>query len=166
MGMNVGSGGDDEVMVDINTTPLIDVMLVLLIIFIITLPPQTHATKIDLPQNQEDQEPPTVDPVINQIYIDFDNTLLWNSEEVSGVTLRENLAASYADGMAQAIAAGVANENDSVEQRERDALPYMPEIHIQPDQLAIYETVDKVMAMVQQQRLQKMAIVGNEAYAN
>ena len=79
MGMNVGSGdgsGDPEVMVDINTTPLIDVMLVLLIMLIITIPIQTHAVKLNMPVGNP--PPPTEPPEVVTIEVDFDGTVLWN----------------------------------------------------------------------------------------
>src|SRR3546814_1005967 len=66
MAMSVGGGGDDEPMMDINTTPLIDVMLVLLIMFIITIPVQTHAVKLDLPQSTPQDNPPPIDPIKNR----------------------------------------------------------------------------------------------------
>src|SRR5450631_3415020 len=78
MAMNVGSGasGDPEVMVDINTTPLIDVMLVLLIMLIITIPIQTHAVKLNMPVGTPPS--PTVPPEVVTIELDFDGTVLWN----------------------------------------------------------------------------------------
>ena len=79
MGMNLrngGGSGDSEVMVDINTTPLIDVMLVLLIMLIITIPIQTHAVKLNMPAGNP--PPPTVPPEVVTIELDFDGTVLWN----------------------------------------------------------------------------------------
>ena len=79
MAMQVGGAdaGGGEPMVDMNTTPLIDVMLVLLIMFIITIPIQTHAVKLDLPVNDPNNPPPTeqVDPVINVLEVDFLNDI-------------------------------------------------------------------------------------------
>ena len=80
-----------EPMMDINTTPLIDVMLVLLIMFIITIPVQTHAVKLDLPQNQPDQTPPPIDPVKNKIVVMPNDAVLWNGSPVDLVTLRQYL---------------------------------------------------------------------------
>ena len=80
-----------EPMMDINTTPLIDVMLVLLIMFIITIPVQTHAVKLDLPQQQPNQTPPPIDPVKNTINIMPNNAVLWNGTPVDLVRLRQYL---------------------------------------------------------------------------
>ena len=140
MSMSVGGeGGDDAVMGEMNTTPLIDVMLVLLIMFIITIPIQTHAVKLDLPP--PNNAPTNVDPVFNQVDIDFLNNIYWNKQEVDMATLK-----SY---MKQSV-----------------ALPTEPELRLRPEALARYEVVDKVMAMAQQAGISKMGFVGNEAYAN
>src|SRR5512139_2837345 len=82
MGMQVGSGGsgDPEVMVDINTTPLIDVMLVLLIMLIITIPIQTHAVKLNMPVGTP--PPPTVPPEVILVEVDFDGTVTWNGDTI------------------------------------------------------------------------------------
>ena len=77
-----------EPMMDINTTPLIDVMLVLLIMFIITIPVQTHAVKLDLPVNQPNQTPPPIDPVKNKIVINAQDQILWNGNPVDPNQLR------------------------------------------------------------------------------
>ncbi len=139
MSMAVGDGGHDGAMVDMNTTPLIDVMLVLLIMFIITIPVQTHAVKLDLPA--PNNNPSNVDPVFNQVDIDFLSNIYWNKQEVDLPTLR-----SY---MKQAA-----------------ALPTEPELRLRPEALAKYEVVDSVMAEAQQAGIKKMGFVGNEAYAN
>jgi biopolymer transport protein ExbD len=73
-----GGGGDPEVMIDINTTPLIDVMLVLIIMLIITIPVQTHAVKLNMPVGNP--PPPTTPPVVIGIEVDFDGTILWNGD--------------------------------------------------------------------------------------
>lgn len=142
MAMAVGDGGGGGEMVDINTTPLIDVMLVLLIMFIITIPIQTHAVKLDLPSNQT---PPNVqqqiDPVINRIGIDFLNSIYWNDQEVDLATLR-----TYLDAAAK--------------------MDPQPEIHLKPEALARYEVVNRVMAQAQLSGVTKIGFVGNEAYAN
>ena len=140
MSMSVGGGGGDaQPMMDMNTTPLIDVMLVLLIMFIITIPPQTHAVKLDLPP--PNNQPIQVDPVFNQIDIDFLSNIYWNKTEVSFPTLKSYL-------------------------KQAAALPTQPELRLRPEAEAKYEIVDKVMAEAQQAGITKMGFVGNEAYAN
>jgi biopolymer transport protein ExbD len=139
MSMSSGGGGEGAPMMDINTTPLIDVMLVLLIMFIITIPIQTHAVKLDLPP--PNPLPQTVDPVFNQIDIDFLGNIYWNKTEVTLPTLNGYLK--------QAV-----------------ALPTEPELRLHPEGLARYEVVDKVMATAQQAGVTKMGFVGNEAYAS
>ena len=112
MAMNVGSGGgsgDPELMIDINTTPLIDVMLVLLIMLIITIPIQTHAVKLNMPVGQP--PPPGVPPEVVTIEVDFDGTLLWN-----GLVLPDRPAL---ETRLQAAA----------------ATPVQPEIHLRPNKL-------------------------------
>src|SRR6059058_3138504 len=80
-----------EPMMDINTTPLIDVMLVLLIMFIITIPIQTHAVKLDLPVNQPNQTPPPIEPIKNTVTINAQGQILWNGAPVSKPQLRAYL---------------------------------------------------------------------------
>src|SRR5260221_1217622 len=96
MAMTVGSagGGDPEVMVDINTTPLIDVMLVLLIMLIITIPIQTHAVKLNMPVGNP--PPPPTPPEVVLTEIDFDGTLLWNGDQIDRATLDQRLAGAAA----------------------------------------------------------------------
>ncbi len=134
-----GEGGDDAPMNDMNTTPLIDVMLVLLIMFIITIPVQTHAVKLDLPPPNNTPNQP--DPVFNQIDIDFLSNIYWNKQEVDEPTLRSYL-------------------------KQAAAMPTQPELRLRPEGLAKYEVVDRVMADAQQAGITKMGFVGNEAYAN
>ena len=140
MAMAVGGGESDEPMMDINTTPLIDVMLVLLIMFIITIPIQTHAVKLDLPQNDNTQQPPPVDPVKNKIVITPQGAVLWNGEQVDLVRLRQYLDLSQ-------------------------TMTPIPELHLQPDPAARYELVDEVLAVTKRAAVEKMGFVGNEAYA-
>jgi biopolymer transport protein ExbD len=139
MAISMGNKPEGEPIPDMNTTPLIDVMLVLLIMFIITIPVQTHAVKLDLPP--PNPNPSNVDPVFNQIDIDFLSTIYWNKTEVDLPTLRSYL-------------------------RQAAALPSEPELRLRPEALAKYEVVDKVMAEAQQAGVTKMGFVGNEAYAN
>ena len=140
MAMAVG-GAEDEPMMDINTTPLIDVMLVLLIMFIITIPIQTHAVKLDLPQDQPNQQPPPIDPVKNKIVITPQNQVLWNGTPIDLVRLRQYLDVTQ-------------------------TMNPVPELHLQPEPNARYELVDEVLAVTKRARVEKMGFVGNEAYAN
>jgi biopolymer transport protein ExbD len=133
------ASAEGEPMMDINTTPLIDVMLVLLIMFIITIPIQTHAVKLDLPQNQDQQQPPPIDPVKNKIVITPAGQVLWNGTPVDLVTLRQYL--------------------DLTQQMNP-----IPELHLQPDPNARYELVDEVLAVTKRAHVEKMGFVGNEAY--
>ena len=139
MAMSAGASAEGEPMMDINTTPLIDVMLVLLIMFIITIPIQTHAVKLDLPQNAENQPPPPIDPVKNKITIDPAGTIFWNASPVDRVTLRQYLDLTK-------------NMNPE------------PELHLQPDAQARYYIVDDVLAITKRAQITKMGFVGNEAY--
>jgi len=131
---------EGEPMMDINTTPLIDVMLVLLIMFIITIPIQTHAVKLDLPVDQPTNEPPPVDPVKNKVVITPEGAILWNGTPVSKLQLRQYLDLS--------------TQMDPV-----------PELHLQPDPNARYVLVDEVLAITKQAKITAMGFVGNEAYA-
>src|SRR4029077_20630881 len=95
MAMNVGpASGDSDVMVDINTTPLIDVMLVLLTLLIMTLPIQTHAVKLDMPVNPP--PPPPNPPPVVELDVEFDGTVTWNGQAVDAGTLDQYL---YAEGL-------------------------------------------------------------------
>ena len=135
------AGSDDEPMMDINTTPLIDVMLVLLIMFIITIPIQTHAVKLDLPQDQPNQQPPPIDPVKNKIVISPADQVLWNGTPIDLARLRQYLDVTQ-------------------------TMNPVPELHLQPEPNARYELVDEVLAVTKRARVEKMGFVGNEAYAN
>ena len=130
-----------EPMMDINTTPLIDVMLVLLIMLIITIPIQTHAVKLDLPVNQPNQPPPPIDPVKNIVVVTHDGNILWNGNPVSQPQLRQYL--------------------DITQQMNP-----VPELHLQPEASARYVLVDEVLAITKQAHVQKMGFVGNEYYMN
>lgn len=142
MSMQTASDNTEgEPMMDINTTPLIDVMLVLLIMFIITIPIQTHAVKLDLPVNQPNQPPPPIEPVKNVVSINAQDQILWNGGPVTEQQLRQYL--------------------DVTQQMNP-----VPELHLQPDATARYETVDKVLAITKQAHVQKMGFVGNEYYMN
>jgi biopolymer transport protein ExbD len=130
-----------EPMLDVNVTPLIDVMLVLLIMFIITIPIQTHAVKLDLPVQQNNPPPQVIDPVKNVLSINAQDQVLWNGAPVSMPQLRAYL--------------------DTTQQMNP-----VPELHLQPDATARYEIVDQVLAVTKQAHVQKMGFVGNEYYQN
>ena len=130
-----------EPMLDMNVTPLIDVMLVLLIMFIITIPIQTHAVKLDLPVQQNNPPPQVIDPVKNVLSINAQDQVLWNGSPVTMQQLR-----SYLDTTQQ--------------------MNPVPELHLQPDATARYEIVDQVLAVTKQAHVQKMGFVGNEYYQN
>src|SRR4029450_11180534 len=82
---------EGEPMMDINTTPLIDVMLVLLIMFIITIPPAPYAVKVALPQDTSNQPPPPIDPVKNKVVVTQGGAVLWNGAPVNLTQLRQFL---------------------------------------------------------------------------
>jgi biopolymer transport protein ExbD len=130
-----------EPMLDMNVTPLIDVMLVLLIMFIITIPVQTHAVKLDLPVNQPNQPPPPIEPLKNTVVVSANGDILWNGTPVSQQQLRQYL--------------------DVTQQMNP-----IPELHLQPDATARYELVDEVLAVTKRAHVQKMGFVGNEYYMN
>lgn len=143
MGMNVGSSsgdGEPEVMLDVNTTPLIDVMLVLLVMLIITIPIQLHSVNLDLPAGNP--PPPTKEPVVHEVFIDFDGTVFW-------------------DG--QALANHQAVE---VKLAEVAAEPDQSEVHIKPNKLVEYGNVAAVMAAAQRLGVKKMGMIGNEQFIN
>ena len=128
---------DDGPMMEINTTPLIDVMLVLLIMIIMTIPIQTHAVKIDLPQRPKDapQPPPQTDK--NKVYIDPTGQVFWNSEPVDDIRLQQYL-------------------------EQTKLAPIEPELHFQPDPAARYEVVDQVMAIIKRANITKLGFVGHQ----
>ncbi|MGN6155589.1 MAG: ExbD/TolR family protein [Sphingomicrobium sp.] len=139
--MSMQSTGDNpsgDPMLDINVTPLIDVLLVLLIMFIITIPVQTHAVKLDLPQDQN-QPPPPILPTKNKVVITAAGQILWNGTPVSPQQLRLYL--------------------DATQQMDP-----IPELHLQPEPNARYELVDEVLAITKRAHVSKMGFVGNEAY--
>jgi len=142
MGMNVGSDSttEDEGIVDINTTPLIDVMLVLLIMLIITIPLQTHSVSIDLPQGNPPPSSVQPDPVVDTVAIDFDNTITWNGEPVPDDAA---LQARFSEAAAQ---------------------PVQPEMHIHPDRLVSYKVVARVLADAQRLGVSKLGIMGSDQF--
>lgn len=138
MAMSVGNAsGESDVMVEMNTTPLIDVMLVLLTLLIITLPIQTHAVKLDMPQGNTN--PPLMKPVVVDLGVDFDGTITWNKQSVD----RETLKAYF------------------VKAAEQDP---QPEIHLAPNRLASYSVVAKVLADAQHLNVKKIGFTGLDQY--
>lgn len=142
MAMNLGSSGsgDPEMLIEINTTPLIDVMLVLLIMLIITIPIQTHAVKINMPVGTP--PPPPKPPIVVQIDVDFDGTVIWDGEALDNrnqLEQRLQLIAAQAD---------------------------QPEVHLRPNKLVTYKSVAMVMASAQRLGVTKIGLVGNEQFAN
>jgi biopolymer transport protein ExbD len=138
MAMSISTGGDGDPMADMNTTPLIDVMLVLLIMFIITLPVMTNNTRIDLPQG------PTGGPKPEAVSlsIDFDGTMLWNGNVVESFPQLEQYLRSAA---AQAV---------------------QPELHVRPDKRAKYDQVAQVLAMAQRNGIQRIGFAGQEQFSD
>jgi biopolymer transport protein ExbD len=141
MGMNVGPAGgskDPDVMIDINTTPLIDVMLVLLVMLIITIPIQLHSVNLNLPTGNP--PPPLVKPEIIKLDIDGSGVTYWNGEVVPDrATLEDKL-------------------------KDAAAMAVQPEMHLRPDKGARYEIVAGVMASAQRLGLTKIGIVGSEQF--
>ena len=140
MAMNVGSnaGGEPEVMMDINTTPLIDVMLVLIIMLIITIPVQLHSVNLNMPVGKA--PPAQKEPVVVTIDIDFDGTVLWNGEAIHD---RGVLESRLAQAAAQAD---------------------QPEVHIRPNKLVEYKSVAAVLASAQRLGVTKLGMIGNEQF--
>ena len=134
MAMSVGSASG-EAMCDINTTPLIDVMLVLLVTLIVTLPVMTHAVKLDMPNPNAQPPPPPVPPEVINLEIDGDGTVVWNGNPV----------ANYA-------------QLEGYFHAETDKDP-QPEIHMRPDRRARYDVVAKVLASAQHNHMRKIGFV-------
>jgi biopolymer transport protein ExbD len=141
MSMNVSSGGSDEPMCDVNTTPLIDVMLVLLVMLIVTLPIQTHAVKLDMPR-PTNNPPPPVQPEVIDIEIDFDGTIVYNGTPVADISTLD----SYF--------------------RRESAKDVLPEIHLRPNRRARYDVVANVMASAQRNNMVKMGFTNIAEFAN
>ena len=138
MAMTIGQAEDDDLNSQINTTPLVDVMLVLLIMLIITIPIQTHAVKLNMPVGIP--PPPITPPQVVTIDVDFDGTLIWNGETLSG---RPELEARM---------------------RGAAAMQEQPEIHLKPNKLVKYRNVAMVMASAQRLGLTKIGIIGYEQF--
>jgi len=140
MNLSAGAAGDPEVMIDINTTPLIDVMLVLIIMLIITIPIQLHSVNLNLPTGKA--PPPLAEPVVVTLDVDFDGTVLWNGEVL---------------GDAQALDARLQQAAAQADQ---------PEVHLRPNKLVAYRSVAAVMAAAQRLGVTKLGIVGNEQFVH
>ena len=139
--MAMSGGADDgEPMMEMNTTPLIDVLLVLIIMFIITLPIQTHAVKVDLPQN-DPRNQLQVNTDKNKVSIDPAGIVSFNGQAVDDTTLQQLLEQTM-------------------------TLPVEPELHFQPDPQARYEVVDRVLAVIKKSKVGKLGFIGNEQYRN
>ncbi len=139
--MAMSGGSDDgEPMMEMNTTPLIDVLLVLIIMFIITLPIQTHAVKVDLPQN-DPRNQTIVNADKNKIAIDPAGVVAFNGQPVDDATLKQLLV-------------------------QTTTLDPEPELHFQPDPTARYEVVDRILAVVKDSKVTKLGFIGNEQYRN
>jgi biopolymer transport protein ExbD len=141
MSMSVSSsGGDDDSMMDINMTPLIDVLLVLLIYLIINLPIATHAVKLDLPRPNPNAQKPLTEPVVIDLEIDFDGSYYWNGTAVADMATLDGYFRQAAKEDPQ------------------------PELHIKPNARARYDYVAKALASAQRNQLLRMGFVGQEAY--
>jgi biopolymer transport protein ExbD len=136
------SGGKDDgsPMMEMNTTPLIDVMLVLLIMFIITIPVATHSVDIDLPPATPPDTPPPIDPIKNKVSITPDGAITWNASPVTGGQLRSLLEQTI-------------------------TLPVEPELQYQPDPQASYDLSAKVLDIIKVSKVTKFGFVGNEMYS-
>ena len=140
MGMNIGSGsgGEVEPMMEMNMTPMIDVMLVLIIMFITTLPVANHAVNLNMPNNTPTAPPPEPPEVI-KIDVDFDGTISWNGEVVNRSQMEDRFVAAAAKNP-------------------------QPEIHLQPNRLVPYKAVAGVMASAQSRGITKLGMIGNEQF--
>lgn len=139
MSMNVGpASGEDDVMVEMNTTPLIDVMLVLLVMLIVTIPIQTHAVKLDLPIGSA--PPPDQQAAAITLEIDFDGTPIWNGTPVASRAQLDKYLEETANQVPQ------------------------PELHLLPNRLAKYDAVARTLADAQRLGVTKIGFVGNEEY--
>ena len=139
MSMSVGSSSEAEAMCDINTTPLIDVMLVLLIMFIITIPIMTHAVKLDMPM-PNNQPPPETRPEVIDLEVDFDGAVVWNGTVVGNLSTLENYL------------------------RQESGKDPQPEIHLRPDRRAKYGQVAVVLAAAQRNHMKKIGFVNTSEF--
>jgi biopolymer transport protein ExbD len=137
------SGGKDDgsPMMEMNTTPLIDVMLVLLIMFIITIPVATHAVNIDLPQAAPPTNQQVIDPVKNKLVLTTSDQILWNGAPTTEGQLVSLLAATK-------------------------QIDPEPELQFQPEEFASYDTANRVLKVIKGSGVTKFGFVGNEQFAN
>jgi len=139
MGMSVGpASGEGDPMVEMNTTPLIDVMLVLLVMLIVTIPVQKQAVKLDMPRPSNNK--PTAPPTVVELEVDFDGTPLWNGTPVPSRAQLDQYFTSIAAQIPQ------------------------PEVHLRPNRLAKYDAVARVLADAQKLGVTKIGFVGNDQY--
>ena len=142
--MSMSVGGDKQgVMCDINTTPLIDVMLVLLVTIIMTLPVQTHAVKLDMPPPINTPPPPTIPKTID-IVIDFDDSIYWNGNKAD----LDQVEGYFHSEFSQVL-------SGAQEQ---------PEIHLRPDKRSHYDTAAKVLASAQRNHMEKIGFVNTTEF--
>ncbi len=136
------SGGKDDgsPMMEMNTTPLIDVMLVLLIMFIITIPVATHAVNIDLPQATPPTDKPLIDPIKNKLVLTAQNQILWNGQTITEGNLVSNLEATK-------------------------AFAVEPELQFQPEEYASYQIANRLLRIITVSKVTKFGFVGNENFA-
>ena len=135
------SGGKDDgsPMMEMNMTPLIDVLLVLLIMFIITIPVATHSVDIDLPTPPENPPPVIVEPIKNKLMITQNDELLWNGQTISDGELVQLL-------------------------QESTRMNPEPELQFEPEQLASYDRSVRVLEIIKASGVTKFGFVGNERY--
>jgi biopolymer transport protein ExbD len=139
MGMHVSaSSNEGDVMCEMNTTPLIDVMLVLLVMLIITIPVQMHSVDLNLPSGNPPL--PLTKPEVVRIDIDADNSVRWNGDVVIGEGALEARLSSAS------------------------GLLVPPELHVRPNKSASYKTVAFVMAAIQRNGLRKIGLIGTEQF--
>ena len=136
------SGGKDDgsPMMEMNTTPLIDVMLVLLIMFIITIPVATHAVNIDLPQATPPTDQQVIDPVKNKLVLTQANEILWNGAPTT-----------------QGQLVGLLQQTKTMDPE--------PELQFQPEEYASYELANQVLKIIKESGVSKFGFVGNEQFA-
>ncbi|CAH0495072.1 biopolymer transporter ExbD [Novosphingobium sp. CECT 9465] len=139
MGMSAG-GDDGQPMMEMNTTPLIDVMLVLLIMFIITIPVATHAVNIDLPQPSPPTDDVKIDPIKNKLVLTQTNQILWNGAPINTGQLVSILQSTK-------------------------AINPEPELQFQPEEYASYEIANQMMKIITDSKVTKFGFVGNENFA-